>query len=148
MLAPSVAQHGNGAAVNHSEPAALQRKSLTHKVVDRRREIELAIKPRLHRVLVGRLHVLQMSRLKRTEMRIYYGGGQRRFPSVPSKDRQQAPAQKYSKKKRGGHGEPAPGTRGSNRHNRGARGAAQMRFPVLAQGEPSALVQARALDSR
>src|SRR5258708_35323385 len=118
MLVPRVDQHGNGAAVNHIEPAALQRKSLTHKVVDRRSEIELAIKPRLHRVLVGRLHVLQMSRLKGTEMRIYYGGGQRRFPSGPSKDGQQAPTQKYSKQKNGGHGRPGPRTPGSNGHRR------------------------------
>src|SRR5260370_12072359 len=110
MLAPRVDQHGNGAPVNNIEPAALQRKSIPHKIVDRRREIELAIKPRLHRVLVGRLHVLQMSRLKRTEMRIHDSGGQRRFPSVPSKDRQQAPAQKYSKKKSGGHRRPPPRT--------------------------------------
>src|SRR5712692_8105317 len=148
MLAPRVDQHGNGAAVNHIEPAALQRKSLTHKVVDRRSEIELAIKPRLHRVLVARLHVLQMSRLKRTEMRIYYGGGQCCFTSVPSKDGQQAPTQKYSKKKSGGHGEPAPGTRVSNGHNRGASGAAKLRLQLLAQRERSALVQAGALDRR
>src|SRR5260370_5949900 len=108
MLVPRVDQHGNDAAVNHIEPAALQRKSLTHKVVDRRSEIELAVKPRLHGVLIGRLHILQMSRLKRTEMRIYYGGGQCCFTSVPSKDGQQAPTQKYCKKKSDGQGGPSP----------------------------------------
>src|SRR5229473_7117918 len=148
MLAPRVDEHGNGTAVNHIEPAALQRKSLTHKVVDRRSEIELAIKPRLHRVLVGRLHVLQMSRLKRTQMRIYYGGGKCYFTSVPSKDRQQAPAQKYSKKKSGGHREPAPGSWISNRHDGGAIGSTELRLQLLAQRERSALVQAGALDRR
>src|SRR6266851_31936 len=148
MLVPRVDQHGNGAAVHHIEPAALQQKSLTHKVVDRRSEIELAIKPRLHRVLVARLHVLQVSRLKRTQMRIHDGGGQRCFTSAPSKDGQQAPAQKYSKKKSGGHREPAPGSWISNRHDGGAGGRAKLRLQLLAQPDRSAFVKAGALQRR
>jgi len=63
VLAARIHKHCNGAASNHIQAAALQRKSFIDEIVNRRREVQLAVEPRLNRVLIGRHHVFEMSRL-------------------------------------------------------------------------------------
>ena len=53
MEAPLVYEGGDGTAVGVIEPATHERESRRGQVHDRRREIEFAVKPRLHCVLIG-----------------------------------------------------------------------------------------------
>src|SRR5579862_609302 len=63
MLVAAIDERRDRAIVEIIEPAAQKRKFRGGKIFDRRREIELAVEPRLHRVLIGRDHVLEMARL-------------------------------------------------------------------------------------
>ena len=54
MLVVAIDQHGDLAARDHVEPAALQREAVAREVVHRRRVVDAAGEPRLHRVPVGR----------------------------------------------------------------------------------------------
>src|SRR6266446_9270139 len=146
MFAARVDQHRDGAAVDDVEAATLQRKSFVYKIVDGRSEVQLAVKPRLYSVLVGRLHVFEMAGLKGTQMRIDDGGGQRGLPAAAAQDRKQAPAEEDGEEKCGSYGQPAPGRRISHRHNGVASGSAKLRLQFLAQCDWSALVQASALE--
>src|SRR5467141_197600 len=101
MLAARVDEHGDGAAVDDVEAAALQGKSFIHKIVDRRRKVQLAVEPRLHGVLVGRLNIFEMSGLKGAQMRVHDGGGQRSLPAAAAQDREQAPAEEDGEEKGG-----------------------------------------------
>ena len=70
MFAPSIDQSRDGAVIDNVQAAAEQRKSLIGEISNWRREIQLAGEPWLHRVLIGRNYVGEMSRLKRSQMRI------------------------------------------------------------------------------
>src|SRR5260370_16075508 len=140
MLAARVDEHGHGAAVDDVEAAALQGKSFVYKIVDRRRKVQLAVKPRLYGVLVGRLHVFEMAGLKGTQMGIDDGGGQRGLPAAAAQDRKQAPTEEYGEEKRGGDREPAPGSRSSHRNEGRASGRSELRLHLLAQRLRRALV--------
>src|SRR5258708_15929329 len=148
MLAARVDEHGDRAAVDDVEAATLQGKSFVYKIVDGRSEVQLAVKPRLYGVLVGRLHVFEMAGLKGTQMRIDDGGGQRGLPAAAAQDRKQAPTEKDGEEKRGGDREPAPGSRISHRNDGGASGRSGLRLHLLAQRLRRALVQASALQRR
>ena len=71
VLAAAIDHGADGAGIDIIEPAADQRKALRDEVDHRRRDIELAVEPRLYRVLVGRNHVGEMTGLQRTQMRRY-----------------------------------------------------------------------------
>ena len=60
MLAASIDDRGDGLAVDIVEPSADQPEALGCQVDDRRRDVELAVEPWFHRVLVARLHVGQV----------------------------------------------------------------------------------------
>ena len=53
MLPALIHESSYGSLAYILDPAADQPKSLTDKVLDIRREIELTVKPRLYRVLIG-----------------------------------------------------------------------------------------------
>jgi RNA polymerase sigma-70 factor (ECF subfamily) len=57
MLAPLVHEHGHLLIIQKLQPAAAQRIALIRQVDHRRREIDMAVKPRLDRVRVRRGHV-------------------------------------------------------------------------------------------
>jgi hypothetical protein len=63
MLAAGIDQSCDRVAVNDVDAAALQWKSLIGEVLDRRREIQFAVEPRLHGVLVGRDDIDEMTRV-------------------------------------------------------------------------------------
>src|SRR5207302_4009458 len=64
-------------------PSANKRKSLLRKIGNWRNEVQLAIEPRLDRVLVGRKYVSQMPGLQRTHVRIdQFGSGLRRMVMI------------------------------------------------------------------
>src|SRR5260370_36454596 len=69
MFAAAVDQRGNVLAVENVEAAAGQWKTGVGEIFDRRNKSELAIEPRLPRVLVGRGDIGQMNRQQRA------GGG-------------------------------------------------------------------------
>ena len=69
MNAPPVDERRGRLAVNVVETATDQREALRGQVDDRRREVDAAVEPRLHRVLVGRQHVGEMVGLQRAQMR-------------------------------------------------------------------------------
>lgn len=50
------------------EASADEREAFTREIRDRRSEVEFAVEPRLHGVLVRGFDVIQMSRLKRADM--------------------------------------------------------------------------------
>src|SRR5580704_12177327 len=68
MLAPPVDDGGNRPAVEIVEPPADQGETLRGEIDHRRREIELAVEPRLDRVLVGGLHVGEVLALQRAHV--------------------------------------------------------------------------------
>src|SRR5947199_9738856 len=70
VLAPAVDEAGDGTATDHVQPAAQQREAIGREVRDRRGEVELAVEPRLHRVLVGGGDVGEMRRMERTQVRV------------------------------------------------------------------------------
>src|ERR1700737_951895 len=146
MLAAGVDEDGDGAAVDYVQPAALQRKPFVHKIMDGRSEIDLAVEPRFYRVLIGRLHVFEMAGLKRTQVGVHDGRSQRGFAVVSAHERKQTPAEKYGEEKRGGYGEPAPGSRVSHRDNRGACESAKLLSHLFAQRYRGALVQTGSLE--
>ena len=56
--------------MNDVDAAALQWKSLIGKILDRRREIQFAVEPWLHGVLIGRDDIGEMPGLERPQMGI------------------------------------------------------------------------------
>src|SRR5262249_32497552 len=64
-----VDDRSNGSTVDIVEPAANQREALRRQVHDRRCDVDLAIEPWFHRVLVACLHVGEVVSLKRAHMR-------------------------------------------------------------------------------
>src|SRR5579863_10537961 len=81
MLLSLIDKRGYRTAIGIIEAPAYERKASRGEVHDRRREIELAIEPGLHRVLVGGLHVVQVTRLQRADVaRDYFLGEQIRLP--------------------------------------------------------------------
>ena len=97
------------------EPPAGKRKPLWCEVLDRRREIDAAVEPRLDRVLVGRDDVFEMARLQRADM-----------PGDDLPGEVVALRQQDQERQRGGAGgteaEPEAGQRGTSPDRR--RGAA------------------------
>src|SRR5437016_9299075 len=69
MRAASVDDRSDSLAVDVVEPAAEQREALRRQVHDRRCDIDLAVEPWFHRMLVARLHVGEVVTLKRAHMR-------------------------------------------------------------------------------
>ena len=57
MGAVSIKDRSDWASVQIIDAAARERKTFSGEIVDRRREIEMAGKPRLHRVMIGRDHI-------------------------------------------------------------------------------------------
>jgi len=76
---------------------------------------------------------LEMSGLQRAQMRVHDGRRQSSFGVISAQEREQTPAEKHGKEKRGGYGEPAPRSGVSNRHNGDACGSAKLRLQLLAQ---------------
>src|ERR1700681_4831970 len=108
MCPASVYQNGDGAAVHCVQAASLQREALARKILDRRSEIELAVEPGFHRVLVGGDDILEMAGLQRAEMRVHDGGKVRGFGALAAQPRNEPPAPKSSEKKNRSGGQPAP----------------------------------------
>src|SRR5258708_40138941 len=148
MLAARVDEHGDGAAVYDVEAAALQRKSFAYKIVDRRSEVQLAVEPRLYGVLVGGLHIFEMTGLQGTQMRVHDGGSQRGFSAAAAQEREQAPAEKHGEEKCGCYREPAPGSRASHRNDRGSSGSGKRSLHPVARRERRAVGEGCALESR
>src|SRR5258708_21384532 len=96
MRAARVDEHGDGAAVDDVEAAALQRESFIHKIVERRSEVQLAVEPRLYGVLVGGLYVFEMTGLQGTQMRVHDGGRPRGLSAAAAHERDQPPPEKQS----------------------------------------------------
>ena len=71
VLAAAIDHGADGAGIDIIEPAADQGKALRGEVDYRRRDVELAVEPRFHGVLVGGNHVGEMTGLQRTQMRRY-----------------------------------------------------------------------------
>ena len=71
MRAAPIYDRRHGLAVDVVEPSAEQQKALRGQVHDRRRDIGLAVEPRLYRMLIARAHVGEMVGLKRAHMRRY-----------------------------------------------------------------------------
>src|SRR5580693_3924481 len=69
MLAAAIDDRCHRLAVDVIEPAADQGKTLRGQIDDRRRDVELAVEPRLDGVLVAGFHVGQMPGLQRAQMR-------------------------------------------------------------------------------
>jgi hypothetical protein len=69
MRTAAIDDRSDGLAVNIVEPPAEQREALRRQVHDRRCDIELAVEPWFHRMLVARLHVGEVVALKRAHMR-------------------------------------------------------------------------------
>src|SRR5260370_8845715 len=68
MLLPLVDKRGDIAMIQIVQTAADQREAFVREVYDRRSEIEFAVEPRLHGVLVGGLNVKQVSGLQRANV--------------------------------------------------------------------------------
>ena len=62
MLLPTVNERGGGVAVDDIQAPAEQRETGFAELLHRRSEVELAVKPRLHRVLIGRSDIGEMTR--------------------------------------------------------------------------------------
>src|SRR5260370_35988910 len=71
MLLPLVDKRGDIAMIQIVQTAADQREAFVREVYDRRSEIEFAVEPRLHGVLVGGLNVKQVSGLQRANVTRY-----------------------------------------------------------------------------
>ena len=71
MFSAAVDERGDGAAVDYVESSALQGKTIVGEVLNRRREIQLAIEPGLYGVLIGGQHVGEMAGLQRAQMRVH-----------------------------------------------------------------------------
>ena len=69
VLAALIDDRSHRLAVDVIEAAAEQRKALRGQVDDRRRDVDLAVEPRLDRMLVAGFHVHQVSGLQRADMR-------------------------------------------------------------------------------
>src|SRR6266699_2038311 len=68
MRAAPIDDRSNGLAVKIVEPPAEKREALRRQVHDRRCDIELAVEPWFHRMLVTRLHDGEVVDLKRAHM--------------------------------------------------------------------------------
>ena len=68
MLAPAIHQGGNRPPTDHVEAPADQREALGSEVAHRDAEVDLALEPRFHRVLVGGDHVRQVPGLQRAQV--------------------------------------------------------------------------------
>ncbi len=72
VLAALVDHRGHRLAIDIVEASAQQRKALRRQVDDRRRHVELAVEPRLDRMLIAGFHVHQVSGLQRADMRRHH----------------------------------------------------------------------------
>ena len=68
MLSKLINERGHIPVANIVQPPADQRITLIGQIANRRREVELAVKPRLHRVLVRGHNIHQVSGLERSNM--------------------------------------------------------------------------------
>ena len=68
MEAPLIHERGDRLAGDVVEPTTHQRKTDGREILNRRREIQLAEEPWLHRVLIGRSHVEQVSISERADV--------------------------------------------------------------------------------
>src|SRR6202050_3181018 len=68
MLPPLIDKRGNVAMIDVIQAPSHQRKTLFLKIDDRGRKVQLAVKPRLHCVLVRGFHIVQMTWLHRANM--------------------------------------------------------------------------------
>ena len=68
MLSPLVDQRGNLAAFEIIEASANKRKAVACQIFDRRREIELAVKPGFYGVLIRGGYVHQVAGFERTHV--------------------------------------------------------------------------------
>ena len=112
VLAAAIDHCADGAGIDIIEPAADQRKAFRGEVDHRRRDIELAVEPRLDRVLVGGDDVGEVAGLQRAQMRRDHLGLDALDVVMAQHDRNQA-------------------GRGQRRHRRAHRKAAQHRAPAL-----------------
>src|SRR6266568_4209299 len=86
-----------------------QRKSLLGQIFDGRRKIELAVEPRLHRVLVGGRNVREVIGHERTNMAVYHFLRHEFISRGRTRNARQIPAN-HSHHSQGGHGAcPPPG---------------------------------------
>src|ERR1700743_805107 len=86
--------------------------------MDRRSEIDSPVEPRLHRVLIGGNDILEMSRLKRAQMRIDDGGGHFVSSAALRQIRKKARAKNDGENGGGGESEPPCRANGWFRANR------------------------------
>ena len=68
MLVAPIDQHRHRPVVHIVEPPADEGKLLCGEIAHRRRVVDAAVEPRLHRVLIGGEHIGQVPRLQRTNM--------------------------------------------------------------------------------
>jgi hypothetical protein len=68
MFSALVDQRGDLAPFEIIEASANQRKAVARQIFDRRREIELAVEPRFHRVLIRGGHIHQVAGFERPQV--------------------------------------------------------------------------------
>src|SRR5229473_2313467 len=144
MLAAAIDERGDGAAAEDVETSSLQGESITRKITDGRREVELAVKPRLDSVLIGRGDVGEMVGLQRTQMGIdHFRGLIFAFLVAAGKE---APTHGCDEQESSGSSEPAHWQEPKSKF--GARGGGKIRTNFAAKRDGRCRVKLRALEGR
>src|SRR5690349_23988893 len=102
VLAPAVHERCDGLPADIVEPSADERESAAGKVVHGRREIELAVEPRLDRVLVRRGYVREMAGHERAHVARNHLVGDRLGPRASQGE---LPTPYRHDRERSGHGQ-------------------------------------------
>src|ERR1700738_4911629 len=98
MLSASIYEDGNGPAMDNIQAPALKGKALVREITDRWREIELAVEPGFHRVLIRRHNIFKVAGLQRTEMGVNDRRSVCRFTGISAQSNQ-LPADQGSQEK-------------------------------------------------
>src|SRR5438094_10390201 len=132
------------------QTSANQGKTVLRKVFHRRREVQLAVEPRFHGVLIGRRNVGEVPGLQRADMRVdEFRCGEGRSSRVPRsgpRSRPGIPRDRRDQNNRGGHGCPPP--QGDPLRDRNRSRRVQFRPDLLAQRMRSAFTKTAALKNR
>src|SRR6266576_2334439 len=151
VLAARINEHSDVPPAQNVQASANQGKTVIGKIFDWRSEVELAIEPRLYRVLVRRSNVGEMAGLQRTDMGVDEFGSRKGWRggilrSECSAARPGIPGDRGHQEDRSGQRDPSP-RRNSGRDRSRGRGV-QFHANVLAQPNGSPFVKAVALEPR
>src|SRR5260370_5111574 len=144
MLAAAIDEPGDGAATEDVETPSLQGESIPRKITDGRREVELAVEPRLDGVLIGRSDVGEMVGLQRTQMGIDHF--RRLIFAFLVAAGKQAPTHRCDEQESSGSSEPAHWQEPNSKF--GARGGGKIRTNFAAKRDGRWRVKLRALEGR